>query len=58
MKTRLESDLERVEKLIEEKEQLLEKKPTNLVLQFELKHLNQVRTTLNKLWWLNHMSGC
>lgn len=58
MKTGLDKDLEEVEKLIKEKEQLLEKDPTNLVLQFELKHLNQVRTTLNKLWWLNHMSGC
>lgn len=58
MKTRLESDLERVEKLIEEKEQLLKKDSHNLVLQFELKYLNKVLTTLNKLWWLNHMNGC
>lgn len=57
MKTGLEKDLEEVEKSIEEKEQLLKKDPTNLVLRFQLEHLNKVWTTLTKLQWLNRMNG-
>ena len=57
MKTGLEKDLEGVEKLIKQKKQLLKKDPTNLVLQFELEHLNKVRTTLIKIQWLNRMNG-
>lgn len=57
MKIRLEKDLEEVEKSIEEKEQLLKKDPTNLVLRFELEHLNKVRTTLIKIRCLNCMNG-
>lgn len=58
MKTALEKDRERIEKEIEEKEQSLKKDPTNLVLKFELEHLNRVRITLKNLWWLNKMNGC
>lgn len=57
MKTGLEKDLEEVEKSIEKKKQLLKKDPTNLVLQFELEHLNKVRTTLSKIQCLNRMNG-
>lgn len=57
MKTGLEKDLEEVEKLIKQKKQLLKKDSNNLVLQFELEHLNKVWTTLIKIQCLNRMNG-
>lgn len=57
MKTGLEKDLEEVEKSIKKRKQLLKKDLINLVLQFELKHLNKVRTTLIKIRCLNRMNG-